>query len=149
MLNIQTKKDSYLFHIMDVKMKQGEENYATLMSTLRTSYNNGTTRSLSFRKQQLKQLFKMLEVHENDFVQAMNLDLGKSRMEAVCLEVELCRNTIRGALADLREGRVDDSDTRGPSLLVPVHQPRLPSLVEAFKVWPDVETMQPMKMLEG
>ena len=56
---------------------------------------------------------------------------------------------IRGALADLREGRVDDSDTRGPSLLVPVHQPRLPSLVEAFKVWPDVETMQPMKMLEG
>ena len=89
-------------------MKQGEENYATLMSTLRTSYNSGTTRSLSFRKQQLTQMLKMLEVHENDFAQALNLDLGKSRMEAVCFEVELCRNWIRGTLADIDNWAVDE-----------------------------------------
>ncbi|HJM29569.1 MAG TPA: hypothetical protein QF529_00645 [Candidatus Thalassarchaeaceae archaeon] len=48
---------------------------------------------------------------------------------------------MRGALAELREGRVDDSDSRGPSLLVPVHQPRLPALAAAFEGWPDVESI--------
>lgn len=46
---------------------------------------------------------------------------------------------MRGSLANLREGRVDDSESRGPSLMVPVHQPRLHSLVEAFEGWPDAE----------
>tara|TARA_B000000532_G_scaffold229933_1_gene210683 strand:+ start:78 stop:509 length:432 start_codon:yes stop_codon:yes gene_type:complete len=55
---------------------------------------------------------------------------------------------IRGALADLREGRVDDSDTTGPSLMVPVHQPRLPSLLRAFDGCPDSETIQPIQTEE-
>ena len=46
---------------------------------------------------------------------------------------------MRGSLANLREGRVDDSESRGPSLMVPVHQPRLHSLVEAFEGWPAAE----------
>ncbi len=56
---------------------------------------------------------------------------------------------IRGALADLREGIVDDSDTTGPSLMVPVHQPRLPSLVRAFHGYPDSETIQPIQTEEA
>ncbi|MEC9119803.1 MAG: hypothetical protein VYC33_00570 [Candidatus Thermoplasmatota archaeon] len=56
---------------------------------------------------------------------------------------------IRGALADLREGRVDDSDTTGPSLMVPVHQPRLPSLLSAFDGYPDSETIQPIQTEEA
>ena len=56
---------------------------------------------------------------------------------------------IRGALADLREGRVDDSDTTGPSLMVPVHQPRLPSLLRAFDGYPDSETIQPIQTEEA
>ena len=48
---------------------------------------------------------------------------------------------IRGSLAEMREGRVDDSDTRGPSLMVPVHQPRMPALLAAFKDWPKAESM--------
>ena len=55
---------------------------------------------------------------------------------------------IRGALADLREGRVDDSNTTGPSLMIPVHQPRLPSLLRAFDGCPDSETIQPMQNQE-
>jgi len=46
---------------------------------------------------------------------------------------------MRGSLANLRKGRVDDSESRGPSLMVPVHQPRLHSLVEAFEGWPAAE----------
>ncbi len=56
---------------------------------------------------------------------------------------------IRGALADLREGRVDDSGARGPSLLVSVHQPRLHSLVEAFEGWPDAESVTTLDAQEG
>ena len=56
---------------------------------------------------------------------------------------------IRGALADLREGRVDDSNTTGPSLMIPVHQPRLPSLLMAFDGCPDSETIQPMQTEEA
>jgi len=58
------------------------------------------------------------------------------------LREERCSRLVarmRGALANLREGRVDDSEARGPSLMVPVHQPRLHSLVEAFEGWPDAE----------
>ena len=55
---------------------------------------------------------------------------------------------IRGALADLREGRVDDSNTTGPSLMIPVHQPRLPSLLRACDGCPDSETIQPMQNQE-
>lgn len=56
---------------------------------------------------------------------------------------------IRGALAGLREGRVDDSESRGTSLLVPVHQPRLHSLVEAFEGWPDAEPVETLGAQEG
>ena len=55
---------------------------------------------------------------------------------------------MRGALADLREGRVDDSEARGPYLMVPVHQPRLHSLVEAFKGWPDAEPVNTLSAQE-
>jgi len=60
------------------------------------------------------------------------------------LREERCSRLVarmRGALANLREGRVDDSEARGPSLMVPVHQPRLHSLVEAFEGWPDAEPL--------
>lgn len=56
---------------------------------------------------------------------------------------------IRGSLAELREGRVDDSESRGTSLLVPVHQPRLHSLVEAFEGWPDAEPVETLGAQEG
>jgi len=63
---------------------------------------------------------------------------------------------MRGALANMRgawpnlgdssansvEGRVDDSDTRGPVLLVPVHQARMGGLVASLGAWPDAESVE-------
>ena len=90
------------------KTKMSGENYSSLIATLRNNYNSGITRPLIFRKQQLKQLLKMLEVHERDFVQALKMDLAKSRMEGLCMEVEFCRNAIRGAIADLESWALDE-----------------------------------------
>ena len=92
----------------DGRMKLGGENYTSLMLTLRTAYNSRVTRALTFRKQQLKQMLKMLEIHESDFVQALKMDLGKSRMEGVCMEVEFCRNSIRGTIADMDSWSLDE-----------------------------------------
>ena len=49
---------------------------------------------------------------------------------------------IRGALADLRDSRVDDEKAQEPILMVPVHQARLPSLEAAISGWPVPESIQ-------
>ena len=46
---------------------------------------------------------------------------------------------LRGALANLRNSRVDDAEASDCTLLVPVHQAWLPSLEAAVRVWPDAE----------
>ena len=48
---------------------------------------------------------------------------------------------IRGALADLRNSRIDDEKAQEPTLMVPVHQARLPSLESALSVWPAAESI--------
>ena len=83
-------------------------NYGSLVSTLREAFNTGITRPVEFRKQQLKNLLKMLEIHENDFMQSLKTDLGKCRYESVCMEIEFCRNSIRGAIADIDTWALDE-----------------------------------------
>ena len=46
---------------------------------------------------------------------------------------------LRGALAELRNSRVDDAKAPDSTLLVPVHQAWLPSLEAAVTAWPDPE----------
>ena len=89
-------------------MSEMAENYSELISSLRASYESGMTRSLEFRKHQLQNLLKMLEIHEKEFVQALKLDLGKSQMESLSFEVEFCRNAIRGAIADIDGWAADE-----------------------------------------
>ena len=48
---------------------------------------------------------------------------------------------LRGALAELRNSRVDDAEASDSTLLVPVHQAWLPSLEAAVTVWPDQEAV--------
>tara|TARA_Y100000588_G_scaffold342053_1_gene386585 strand:+ start:74 stop:760 length:687 start_codon:yes stop_codon:yes gene_type:complete len=48
---------------------------------------------------------------------------------------------IRGALADLRNSRFDDEKAQEPTLMVPVHQARLPSLEAALSSWPTSESI--------
>ena len=86
----------------------GSEQYPSLVSSLKANFRNGITRPIEFRKGQLNNMLRMLDDHENDFVQALKQDLNKSRMEAVCMEVEFCRNSIRGAIADIDSWAVDE-----------------------------------------
>jgi len=52
---------------------------------------------------------------------------------------------IRGALADLRNSSVDGEGMAQPSLMVPVHQARMPSIEESILAWPEPETIRRME----
>lgn len=52
---------------------------------------------------------------------------------------------IRGALADLRDSRVDVDQSSQPILMVPVHQARLPMIEESILAWPDPELIRSME----
>ena len=48
-----------------------------MVQCIRNAYERGITKPLSFRREQLKQLLKMFEAHESDFIAALATDLHK------------------------------------------------------------------------
>jgi acyl-CoA reductase-like NAD-dependent aldehyde dehydrogenase len=94
--------------MVDSNMTVSNENFTAVLATLKETFETGITSPVAFRKQQLKNMLNMLVVHEQDLVHALKKDLGKSRMEAVCMEVEFCRNNIRSAIADVENWVLDE-----------------------------------------
>lgn len=71
----------------------------------------------------------------------MNKDIGNELSEERDMRFAA---RIRGALADLKSSSIDDDETSQPTLMVPVHQARLPSLVDAIRSWPEPEMIRRM-----
>lgn len=65
-----------------------------VVSDLRAAFLTGKTRSIEYRKNQLKQLAYMFKDHQEDFVQALEKDLGRSRFETVFAELMGTTNEI-------------------------------------------------------
>ena len=91
---------------------------ATVLSHLRRSADTRITHPRRFRIQQLRALEKMLEEHLDDFVQALNDDLGKSPTEAKFAEVDVVRAEIDFALRHLAEW-MDSTGVKVPLALQP------------------------------
>lgn len=72
-----------------------------VISTARRAFASGVTKSLLFRRQQLKQLYRLLEENESAFVEALKADLKKPRFESIMTEVDFVLNDIRSALNNL------------------------------------------------
>ena len=62
-------------------------NIADIVSTLRTTYDSGTTRPLAWRKQQLEALVRMMEDNEAAFSAALKADLGKPDVEGFITDI--------------------------------------------------------------
>lgn len=60
---------------------------AALVERLRTTFESGRTRPLSWRREQLKRLKAMLVERESDLLEALATDLGKPRAEAWATDV--------------------------------------------------------------
>ncbi|KAH7908395.1 aldehyde dehydrogenase [Hygrophoropsis aurantiaca] len=58
-----------------------------IRETLRATFKKGTTRPIEWRQRQLKQLVKMCQEKYEDFYEALQIDLGKPRVEVLLGEV--------------------------------------------------------------
>ncbi|UTT88477.1 hypothetical protein NDA17_007733 [Ustilago hordei] len=70
-------------------------------SDLRAAFLTGKTRSIEYRKNQLKQLAFMFKDHQDDFVEALRKDLGRSRFETIFAELTGTTNEIVEAVQKL------------------------------------------------
>jgi aldehyde dehydrogenase (NAD+) len=73
----------------------------SLVNKLRVTFAEGTTRPLSWRKQQLKQLKTMLETEQAAFLEALKLDLHKCEQEAWTSEIGFVISDIDHSLRHL------------------------------------------------
>ncbi|QQP31540.1 Aldehyde dehydrogenase, partial [Caligus rogercresseyi] len=62
--------------------------YEGLVKDLRSEFDSRKTRSLSWRKDQLRGLIRMFDEQEELFVRALKEDLGKPRQEAILMEIQ-------------------------------------------------------------
>ena len=65
-------------------------------------FNTHETKSLKFRKKQLKQLSKSIKNYENELLEAFQEDLGKNKVEAYATEIGFTLKNIKLARKELK-----------------------------------------------
>lgn len=75
--------------------------FVFLMQQLRTTFDSGVTRNIEWRQRQLKQLAALLKDHENELLEALQLDLGKSHAEGWLTELSVVNKEIQHTLNHL------------------------------------------------
>lgn len=75
--------------------------YEPIISIARQTFATGLTKNIEFRRKQLKQLYRLLDENEKQFVEALKMDLKKPRFESVMTEIDFVLNDIRSALNNL------------------------------------------------
>jgi aldehyde dehydrogenase (NAD+) len=73
-----------------------------LVSKLRSTFESGRTRPLSWRRDQLRRMKRMLKEREDDLLGALHADLGKPRVEAWVSDIAIVVSEIEHALKHLK-----------------------------------------------
>jgi aldehyde dehydrogenase (NAD+) len=81
-----------------------EEAYATLFRT----FGTGKTKSLAWRKWQLKQCRRMVVENEDRIAEALKADLNKPEFEARGMEIILVKRDILDQIEHFEEWAADD-----------------------------------------
>lgn len=71
--------------------------YQTLFDQSQAFFNTQATKSLSFRKKQLKLLAKSIKQHQQELFDALEEDLGKSNVESYATEIGFTLHNIKKA----------------------------------------------------
>ncbi len=74
-----------------------------LIRSQKQYFNEGSTRSYSFRMEQLKKIKKMLETFEDPILRALQFDLNKSEFEAYSSEIGFLKSEIREQMKHLKQ----------------------------------------------
>ena len=72
------------------------------MARLRQTFDSGKTRLIEWRLAQLGEIERMMREHETDFAEALRLDLGKCRFEAVLTEMSFVQAEAKYAVRHLK-----------------------------------------------
>jgi len=91
------------------------EDIGVLIAEVREGFRSGKTRSLEWRRQQLLQFRKMINENEQEFLEAIRSDIGRSYIESDIAELSVIRNEIKYMLKHL--GRFMKKQKRSVSLL--------------------------------
>jgi aldehyde dehydrogenase (NAD+) len=74
---------------------------AGIVAHLRNTYNSRVTRPLDWRRQQLQAMINMLEENEEEFLEALKIDLGKPTAEAFITDLAFVTGEIKLMLKNL------------------------------------------------
>ncbi|XP_065206988.1 aldehyde dehydrogenase, dimeric NADP-preferring-like isoform X2 [Planococcus citri] len=88
-------------------------NAADLVQRCRNAYESGKTKSISFREKQLKQLLKMYQENESQFIAALASDLRKSKNEAYLSEINIVVADVINTLHYLKEWTAPEKVEKG------------------------------------
>jgi aldehyde dehydrogenase (NAD+) len=72
------------------------------LARLRQAFNSGKTQPIEWRLAQLREVERMMAQHEDDFAEALRLDLGKPRFETVMTETSFVASEARYAIRHLK-----------------------------------------------
>ena len=76
-------------------------NITTIMENQKIYFESNETKSVSFRKEQLKRLFALIKKYETDIFQALKTDLNKSEFEAYETEIGMVYEELKFMIRNL------------------------------------------------
>lgn len=74
-----------------------------ILNKQRTFFKSHTTKDVSFRKEKLKKLLRVVEAYESEIADALKKDLNKSFQEAYLTEISLVKSEIKFHLKNLKK----------------------------------------------
>ncbi|KXS22462.1 aldehyde dehydrogenase family 3 member B1 [Gonapodya prolifera JEL478] len=89
------------------------DKFDKIVATARATFLSGRTRSLSWRKEQLRALYRMLDENSDAIIQAVQRDFGKPTTEAFMVEVILNLNHIVYCLKNIDKWTKPDHPEKG------------------------------------
>ncbi len=82
--------------------------FSELVGELRGAFNARITRPIEWRREQLRQMDKMLVENEDEFLAALAADLGKPSLEGWTTDIAFARGEIKGLEKNLEKWTGDD-----------------------------------------
>ena len=74
-----------------------------LVSAVRAAFDDGTTRSLIWRRQQLRRMIELLEENEDELLAALRADLGKPSVEGYVTDIAFVLSELRLMVRNLEK----------------------------------------------
>lgn len=129
-------------------VRVGSPTFSELVADVRSVFNSGRTRSMSWRRAQLEALLRMMSEHEDELVGAISADLARPTAEAFGADIGHSRLHIRHTLKHFEKWARPDKVSPGllamPASAEVIHEPLGVALIIAPWNYPIQLLVEPM-----